>query len=154
MAEAKEQKITESISHEISQKSLAKLCRTNEIDSFAERLPASLRQQISLESFLKNMTLEEGTNTKFICSVKGPITSVIWTKDGSVIDGNSRYEPGRNDGLVYLEIKNTVPSDSGMYAVNVSNNLNEMSSNAQLNVYPNQKQKGKDANQQSLNKGK
>lgn len=144
------------ISHHISLRSLRDLEANQSAKSTEQKSQAtSARQPISFESFLKNMTIEEGTTTKFICSIRGPFTSAVWTKDGQVITANDRYIPGRTEGLVFLEIKNTNPSDSGNYVVCVSNNANDMSSNAQLNVYPNRTSHNQELNvQPAAHKGK
>lgn len=155
IANASKEPIDE-ITHHISARSLRGLDSIRPAKSIKEKSQATpCRQPISFESFLKNMTIEDGTTTKFICSIRGPFTSAIWTRDGQVITTTDRFLPGRTEGLVYLEIKNTNPSDSGNYSVLVSNNINEMSSNAQLNVYPSPRKRTKELNASSTaEKGK
>lgn len=144
-AENRRLNISENLFHNISSRTLRNVPDKHEIESKKSKSFAPSRQPMSFESFLKNMTIEEGTMAKFICSIRGPFTSAIWTKDGEVVQANDHYSPGSTDGLVFLEIKNPVPGDSGVYNVSVSNGINEMSSNAQLNVYQSYKSRVKAA---------
>lgn len=146
IAENRSRNTSESITHDITAKTIRSIPDQEQIIIKKEKPQATSRQPISFESFLKNMTIEEGTTAKFICSIRGPFSLAIWTKDGKVITANDRLLPGSTDALVYLEIKNPEPSDSGNYAVSVSNDITEMSSNAQLNVYPNVSLRNKELN--------
>lgn len=148
-AETESHEPIDKITHHISARSLRSLELSQPTKAPKDKTQSTPnRQPISFESFLKNMTIEEGTSTKFICSIRGPFTSAVWTKDGDVICANDRYHPGRTEGLVWLEIKDVNPSDSGNFAVCISNNINDMSSNAQLNVYPNHALRSKELSTQ------
>lgn len=143
IAESRRSNIAETIIHEVSPRTLRNAPDHCESEAKKAKAFGPSRQPISFESFLKNMTIEEGTLAKFICSIRGPFTSAIWTKDGQTVETSDRYAVGSTDGLVFLEIKNPIPNDSGVYTVSVTNGVNEMSSNAQLNVYPSYKSRMK-----------
>lgn len=101
----------------------------------SEEAKLEFRQKLMFESFLKNVTVIEGNNAKFICSVRGPDADVVWMKDFVPIRRNSRISSSVNDGLVILEIHEALPSDSGEYTCLVKNTKSEITTTAKLNVY-------------------
>lgn len=101
----------------------------------SEEAKMEFRQKLMFESFLKNVTVSEGNPAKFICSVRGPDADVVWMKDSVPIRRNSRIASSVNDGLVILEIPETLSSDSGEYTCLVKNSKSEITTTAKLNVY-------------------
>lgn len=101
----------------------------------SEEAKLEFRQKLIFESFLKNVTVSEGNAAKFICSVRGPDADVVWMKDGTPIRRNSRFLSSVNDGLVILEIPETMSCDSGEYTCLVKNSKSEITTTAKLNVY-------------------
>lgn len=100
-----------------------------EIDSFVHK------QRVQLESFLKNMTIEEGSKAKFLFSVRGDEPQITWFKDGKPITLDSRIRQSLNEGLVIFEISNTQCTDSGQYKCVIRNERNEVLTASQLLVY-------------------
>lgn len=92
---------------------------------------------ISLETFMKNLTIEEGNRAKFICSVIGHIQSINWFKDNKPlsIDTDHRYKLTHSDGLVGLEIHDVMPNDSGFYTCTIRGRRNSVTSSSKLTVY-------------------
>lgn len=92
---------------------------------------------ISLESFMKNLTIEEGHRAKFICSVIGHVKSVDWLKDNIPLklDTDRRYRTTHSDGLVGLEIFDVLPEDSGFYTCTIRGRRNSVTSSSKLTVY-------------------
>lgn len=105
--------------------------QTKKMPSDAENKP------ISLESFMKNLTIEEGNRAKFICSVIGQVQSVDWLKDNIPlkIASDPRYRDTRSDGLVGLEIYDVMPSDSGFYTCTIRGQRNSVTSSSKLTIY-------------------
>lgn len=101
------------------------------------------KHPIALETFLKNMTVEEGGRAKFICSVIGPITSVEWFKDNKVLPVHSdrRYRALNEDGLNSLEIQEVNVNDSGYYTCTLSGRRNDLTTSSKLTVYESSKSK-------------
>lgn len=95
------------------------------------------KQPIALESFLKNLTVEEGGRAKFICSIIGPVTFVDWFKDSKLLatDDSRRYRTTNENGLVSLEILDVDVSDSGFYTCTVHGRRNDVTSSSRLTVY-------------------
>lgn len=106
----------------------------------SEEAKLEFRQKLIFESYLKNVTVSEGSAAKFICSIRGSSrknldADVVWMKDGIPIRRNSRILSLVNDGLVILEIPEAMPSDSGEYTCLVKNSKSEITTTAKLNVY-------------------
>lgn len=95
------------------------------------------KQPIALESFMKNLTIEEGNRAKFICSVVGQVQSVQWFKDNVPleVDTDRRYRTTNTDGLIGLEIKEVDPNDSGYYTCTIIGRRNSVTSSSKLTVY-------------------
>lgn len=95
------------------------------------------KRPISLETHMRNNTIEEGGRAKLILNVLGPINSIIWKKDNVPIDitSNKRYRCVNQDGLISLEIQNATRDDSGFYTCIVSGDRNDVTSNSMLTVY-------------------
>lgn len=95
------------------------------------------KQPIALESFLKNMTVEEGQRAKFVCSIIGPVTSVDWLRDNRPISEREdvRYIMSDNDGIVSLEIQDVEFKDAGFYTCIVNGPRNNVSSSSRLSIY-------------------
>lgn len=116
------------------------------IDPFSEkdrrRYPANKSmsqhtQTIAFESFMKNITIEEGNRVKFLCGVIGQVASVDWFKDNQLlcIETDRRYRYMKSDGLVGLEIFDLAINDSGFYTCTVNGPRNSITSSSKLTVY-------------------
>lgn len=95
------------------------------------------KQPIALESFLKNLTVEEGGRAKFICSIIGPVSFVDWYKDNKLLstEDSRRYRTHNENGLVSLEILDVDVSDSGFYTCTIHGRRNDVTSSSKLTVY-------------------
>lgn len=113
--------------------------RDAESDSDEEVLSTSFKHKLMFETFLKNVTVEEGRSTKFICSVKGSVSDrqVKWLKDGKPVDFDSsnRCVSSFNSGLIIFEITTTKRSDSGEYTCVVQKGSSEIATTAKLYVF-------------------
>lgn len=119
--------------------------QTNKIPSEQRDSMDAKNKPISLESFMKNLTIEEGNRTKFICSVIGQVQSVDWLKDNIPlkIASDPRYRVTHCDGLVGLEIYDLMPSDSGFYTCTIRGRRNSVTSSSKLTVYESYSRKRK-----------
>lgn len=95
------------------------------------------KQPIAMESFLKNMTVEEGQRAKFVCSTIGPVTSVEWLRDNRPLTTNedNRYTMTNSNGIVSLEIQDVEFKDAGFYTCNIKGPRNNVSSSSRLCIY-------------------
>lgn len=111
--------------------------RSTKEDRQATETPGEYKQPIALESFMKNLTIEEGNRAKFICSVIGQVKGVEWYKDNVPLDakGDRRYSTTNSDGLVGLEIQDVVVSDSGYYTCTILGQRNNVTTSSKLTVY-------------------
>lgn len=118
--------------------------KTQQNERQTKKMPSEQRDSmdaenkpISLESFMKNLTIEEGNRAKFICSVIGQVQSVDWLKDNIPlkIATDPRYRVTRSDGLVGLEIYDVMPSDSGFYTCTIRGRRNSVTSSSKLTIY-------------------
>lgn len=109
-----------------------------ERQSRRERGDTEYKQPIALESFLKNLTIEENGRAKFICSIIGPVSSVDWYKDNKLLatQASRRYRTSNENGLVSLEILDADVDDSGFYTCTVHGRRNDVTSSSRLTVYP------------------
>lgn len=102
-------------------------------------LSSSFKNKLMFETFLKNVTVEEGKSTKFICSVKGSVSDrqVEWLKDGKPVDllTCSRYVSSFSSGLIIFEITATQRADSGEYTCVVHKGASEIATTAKLYVF-------------------
>ena len=81
-----------------------------------------------------NQTLTEGENATFTCDTSGnPSPTLLWTKDGSVVNLTSRISLSLDNTL--LVITNVNRGDSGQYICVSANDVGTVqSSMATLNV--------------------
>lgn len=95
------------------------------------------KQPIALESFLKNLTVEEGGRAKFICNIIGPVSFVDWYKDNKLLATQDcrRYRTSNDDGLISLEILDVDVNDSGFYTCTIHGRRNDVTSSSRLTVY-------------------
>lgn len=91
---------------------------------------------IALASFMKNLTIEEGSRAKFVCSIVGNVEfSVEWFKNNIPLEADRRYRTTTSDAIVGLEITDVVPSDSGFYTCTIKGQRNSVTSSSKLTVY-------------------
>lgn len=91
---------------------------------------------IALASFLKNLTIEEGSRAKFVCSLVGNAEfSVEWFKNNIPLEADLRYRTTTSDAIVGLEISDVIPSDSGFYTCTIKGQRNSVTSSSKLTVY-------------------
>lgn len=92
---------------------------------------------VSITSFLKNLTVEEGNRAKFVCSVVGKVETVEWFKDNVPLQPelDRRYRSTNTDALVGLEIHDVMPNDSGYYTCTINGRRNSITSSSKLTVY-------------------
>lgn len=116
--------------------------RTNELVAQAAN---EHKQPIAFESFMKNLTIEEGNRAKFICGVVGKVKLVEWYKDNELlqIETDHRYRSTLSDALVSLEVFNVQVGDSGFYTCCVSDQRNSTTSSSKLTVYESYKPRQK-----------
>ena len=75
-----------------------------------------------------NVIKEEGSNLTLFCNATGnPIPIILWTKDGSPINNNSRIRFSIHNKL--LTISNVNRTDSGRYRCVANNSLGNDTSN-------------------------
>lgn len=110
--------------------------QSNDIESIA-RSNNEHKQPIGFESFMKNLTIEEGNRAKFICGVIGQVTSVDWYKDNKLlkVEMDRRYRFTLSDGLIGLEINSVLIGDSGFYTCTINGQRNSITSSSKLTVY-------------------
>lgn len=110
-----------------------------ESDAEEDMSITSFKHKLMFETFLKNVTVEEGRSTKFICSVKGSVSDrqVEWLKDGKPVDfqASNRWNSSFNSGLIIFEITSTQRSDSGEYTCVVHKGSSEIATTAKLYVF-------------------
>lgn len=104
-----------------------------------EDITEIFKEKLMFETFLKNITVEEGKSTKFICSVKGSVSdrNVQWLKDGKPVDfdSNSKYFNSFKGGLIILEVAQTHTSDSGEFTCLIRKGASEIATTSKLFVY-------------------
>ena len=75
-----------------------------------------------------NVTKEEGSNLTLFCNATGnPTPIILWTKDGSPTNNNSRIRFSKHNRL--LTISNVNRTDSGHYRCVANNSLGNDTSN-------------------------
>lgn len=112
--------------------------RRSRADKRRSNVESEYKQPIAMESFLKNLTVEESGRAKFICSIIGPVSFVDWFKDNKLLEtqDSRRYRTISEDGLVSLEILDVDVNDSGFYTCTVHGRRNDVTSSSRLTVYP------------------
>lgn len=106
---------------------------SNAIQKSVEREHAT---PIALASFMKNLTVEEGSRAKFVCSLVGNAEfSVEWFKNNVPLEADRRYRTTTSDAIVGLEISDVIPSDSGFYTCTIKGQRNSVTSSSKLTVY-------------------
>lgn len=119
-------------------KDLQQFERKHKVESDDEE-SVSFKHKLMFETFLKNVTVEEGKSTKFICSSKGSVSDrqVDWLKDGKLVDfeQSNRYASSFNSGLIIFEIADTQRSDSGEYTCVIHKGSSEIATTAKLYVF-------------------
>lgn len=104
------------------------------------------KQPIGFESFMKNLTIEEGNRAKFVCGVIGQVTSVDWYKDNKLleVEMDRRYRFTLSEGLISLEINGVLIDDSGFYTCTINGQRNSITSSSKLTVYESYKPQKKE----------
>lgn len=129
----------------------AQLDRYEKAHHSAEIVPSSVdaadgggfKQKLMFETFLKNVTVQEGRPVKFICSVKGSVSDrqVRWLHDGQLLDfsnpatAQAGYTSVFSGGLIILEIARVQVSHAGEFVCVVAKGTAEIATTSKLFVY-------------------
>lgn len=92
--------------------------------------------KLFFESYLKNVTIEEGTNMKLIANFRGEDGVISWLKDGICLDTDlSKFITSSRNGKTSLEILKTTIADAGEYTCVIKNLINSISTNCNVYIF-------------------
>lgn len=123
--------------YESNKKKSSKLTSSEDIIETAKTvLPSkpSIRNKITFESILKDITVEDGYPVRFVCNVRGQDPIVDWYKDKVPLEDSHKHRMSNRNGIISLEISDVCSADSGNYSCVVRNSLNEATSVGRLRV--------------------
>ncbi|XP_044767051.1 titin isoform X2 [Coccinella septempunctata] len=84
---------------------------------------------------LRNIAVVSGQNAKFECIVQSePPPSVLWSKNGRIIEDSNDYQLHYRNGVCRLTISRTYPEDAGTYTCTATNVAGTASTTAILDV--------------------
>uniref|UniRef100_A0A8B9F1W2 Immunoglobulin superfamily member 22 n=1 Tax=Amazona collaria TaxID=241587 RepID=A0A8B9F1W2_9PSIT len=92
--------------------------RVEDVPVFSTELdPDSI--PVGFEQPLGNMSCPEGKDAIFTCILRTPCHDAVWLHKTNVLEASEKHQVSVSpDGLTHqLTIKNTVPSDNGMYTI-------------------------------------
>lgn len=93
--------------------------------------------KLFFESYLKNVSIEEGTSLKLTAHFGGKDGSVIWVKDGLTLNTDLRkFITTCRNGMVSLEILKTNLVDAGEYSCIIKNSQSSISTNCNVKILP------------------
>lgn len=100
------------------------------------------KQRLVIETYLKNTACIEGGTAYFLCGVSGKNPSVQWMHNGRELDINpNRYKIEQRNGVCVLQVQRVVMSDAGEFVCQMTNNVNSVTTSAQLIVQESRQRK-------------
>lgn len=106
------------------------------------RLKDDEKNRLVIESYLKNVSCNEGSTAQFLFAVRGRSPRVAWTKNGIPLEENySKYKMENRNGVISLQIYKVSAQDAGDYACNSYNEINSVNTSSQLIVQQSHQQK-------------